>query len=203
MRPVPAPNPPLERKEISPGEAIFPSPYIHFGEFHLDLKRQALFKNGMRVKLQEKLYQVLITLLENPGETVTRETMRLRLWPKDTYVNFEASVNTAVNKLRQVLGDSPEKPAYVETIPRKGYRFIARVESVAPSAMPAMNDILRATEPAPAWLAEPTAEPKTPFVAPLAAADHSKLWFTVGIIALLIASILFGAAISLYSRLHI
>jgi DNA-binding winged helix-turn-helix (wHTH) protein len=182
-------------KEVSPGEAIFPSPYLCFGEFHLDLKRQTLFKNGTRVKLQEKLYQVLITLLENPGETVTREAMRPRLWPNDTFVNFGASVNTAVNKLRLVLGDSAEKPVYVETIPRKGYRFIAKVESVAP---PAMQDILRAAEPATAWMTEQPEKPKTSF--PIPGMDHSKLWFAAGIIALLIASILFGAAVILYSH---
>jgi DNA-binding winged helix-turn-helix (wHTH) protein len=186
------------KKEDFPLEAVFPSPYLHFGEFHLDLKRQTLFKNGTRVKLQEKLYQVLITLLENPGDTVTREAMRPRLWPNGTFVNFEASVNTAVNKLRQVLGDSAEKPVYVETIPRKGYRFIATVESVAP---PAMRDIVRAAEPATAWMAEQTGKPKNSF--PILSKDHSKLWFTVGIIALFIASILFGAAVTLFSHWHI
>jgi DNA-binding winged helix-turn-helix (wHTH) protein len=195
MNPEVVPKHSLAEKEAFPGEAIFPLPYLRFGEFHLDLKRQTLFKNGTRVKLQEKLYQVLVTLLENPGETVTRGAMRPRLWPNDTFVNFEASVNTAVNKLRQVLGDSTEKPIYVETIPRKGYRFIAKVESVAP---PAMQDILRAAEPATVWLTEQPEKPKTSF--PIPSADHSKLWFTAGLIALLIASILFGAAVTLYSH---
>src|SRR5579859_7036885 len=99
----------------------FPTRYVRFGDFQLDVKRQDLLKNGSRTRLPGKVYQVLIGLLERPGEIVTREELRDRLWASDTHVNFEANVNTTVNKLRQILGDSSEESAYVQTIPRKGY----------------------------------------------------------------------------------
>ena len=85
-------------------------------------------RGGARLKLQGKVYQVLLTLLEKPGEVVTREELRLRLWPADTHVNYDANVNTTVNKLRQALGDSSDKPLYIETIPRKGYCLLVQPE---------------------------------------------------------------------------
>src|SRR5215470_18238192 len=105
-----------------------PSRYARFGEFELDVQRQELYRSGIRIKLQTKVYEALLVLLEAPREVVSREVIRQRLWPGDSLVNFDANVNTTVNKLRQVLGDTPEQPAYVETIPRKGYSFVADVE---------------------------------------------------------------------------
>src|ERR1700675_1071511 len=102
--------------------------FVRFGPFQVDRQRQEVTKNGSRLKLQGKVYQVLVALMEKPGEVVTREELRQRLWPADTHVNYDANVNTTVNKLRQVLGDSPEEPAFVDTIPRKGYSFVAKVE---------------------------------------------------------------------------
>ena len=102
--------------------------YIVFGPFRIDQHRQEVTRNGARLKLQGKVYQVLITLLEKPGEVVTREELRVRLWPADTHVNFDANVNTTVNKLRQALGDSTDKPLYIETIPRKGYSLLVQPE---------------------------------------------------------------------------
>src|SRR5580693_5983512 len=99
--------------------------FLRFGPFQVDQHRQEVTKNGSRLKLQGKVYQVLVALLDKPGEVVTREELRQRLWPADTHVNYDANVNTTVNKLRQVLGDSTEKPLYIETIPRKGYCLIA------------------------------------------------------------------------------
>src|SRR5579863_5926575 len=99
----------------------FTSRYIRFGPFQVDQQRQEVSRNGARLKLQGKVYQVLLALIEKQGEVVTREELRLRLWPADTHVNYDANVNTTVNKLRQVLGDSSDKPLYIETIPRKGY----------------------------------------------------------------------------------
>src|SRR5438552_13129098 len=113
----------------NPSNGAFASTrYVRFGAFHLDLKKEELFKDGTRVKLQGKVYQALAALLQKPGEIVTREELRLQLWPSDTHVNYDANVNTTVNKLRQVLGDSPEQPALVDTIPRKGYSFVAKVD---------------------------------------------------------------------------
>jgi DNA-binding winged helix-turn-helix (wHTH) protein len=103
--------------------------YIDFGPFRVDQQKQEVSRNGSRIKLQGKVYQVLLALLEKPGEVVTREELRMRLWPADTHVNYDANVNTTVNKLRQALGDSSEKPLYVETIPRKGYCLLVQPEA--------------------------------------------------------------------------
>src|SRR5205809_5750813 len=102
--------------------------YVSFGPFRIDPQRQEVVRNGSRLKLQGKVYQVLVTLLEKPGEVVTREELRTRLWPADTHVNYDANVNTTVNKLRQALGDSTDKPLYIETIPRKGYCLLVQPE---------------------------------------------------------------------------
>src|SRR5712664_4256397 len=117
-----------EESASSHNLAIATASYVCFGAFHLDLKKEELFKDGAPVKLQGKVYQALVALLQKPGEIVTREELRMQLWPSDTHVNYDANVNTTVNKLRQVLGDSPEQPAFVETIPRKGYSFVAKIE---------------------------------------------------------------------------
>ena len=102
--------------------------YLCFGQFQVDLQREELFKEGSRVRIPSKVFQVLLALVERPGEIVTREALRARLWPDGTFVNYDANVNTTVNKLRLALGDSPENPMYVETIPRRGYCFLGTVE---------------------------------------------------------------------------
>jgi len=102
--------------------------YVCFGQFHVDLQCEELFKEGSRVRIPSKVFQVLLALVERPGEIVTREAMRARLWPEGAFVNYDANVNTTVNKLRLALGDSPEKPMYVETVPRQGYCFLGTVE---------------------------------------------------------------------------
>jgi DNA-binding winged helix-turn-helix (wHTH) protein len=104
--------------------------YLCFGQFQVDLQREELFKEGSRVRIPSKVFQALLALVERPGEIVTREALRARLWPDGTFVNYDANVNTTVNKLRLALGDSPEKPMYVETIPRQGYCFLGTVERV-------------------------------------------------------------------------
>ena len=98
-----------------------PARYIRFGPFQIDQQRQEVTKSGSRLRLQGKVYQVLLALVEKQGDVLTREELRLRLWPNETHVNYDANVNTTVNKLRQALGDSCEKPIYIETVPRKGY----------------------------------------------------------------------------------
>ncbi len=102
---------------------------IRFGVFEVDVRTGEVHKNGVQVKLQEQPFQVLAALLERPGEMVTREELRQRLWPSDTFVDFDNSVNAAVNRLREALGDSAENPRFVQTLPRRGYRFIAPVET--------------------------------------------------------------------------
>jgi len=104
------------------------SRYLCFGQFQVDLQREELFKDGSRIHVPSKVYQVLLALLEKPGEIVTRDDLRSRLWPSGTFVNYDANVNTSVNKLRLLLGDSPDTPTFVETIPRQGYCFVGTVE---------------------------------------------------------------------------
>ena len=101
-----------------------------FGVFELDLRAGELRRNGMKVKLQEQPFQVLAQLLESPGEVVTREDIRNRLWPADTFVDFDHSLNAAIKRLRDALGDSAENPTFVETVARRGYRFLAPVTTV-------------------------------------------------------------------------
>jgi DNA-binding winged helix-turn-helix (wHTH) protein len=102
-----------------------------FGVFELDLGAGELRKSGAKLRLQEQPLQVLAVLLEHAGDVVTREELRNKLWPSDTFVDFDHSLNTAVNKLREVLGDSASNPRFVETLARKGYRFIAPVQTAA------------------------------------------------------------------------
>src|SRR5258708_2598327 len=102
--------------------------YVYLGPSHTDQQRKEVPRDGSRLKLQGKFYQVLLPLLKNPGEVVPREELRFRLWPADTHVNYDANVNTTVNKLRLALGDSSDKPLYIETIPRKGYCLLVQPE---------------------------------------------------------------------------
>src|SRR3981189_546554 len=99
---------------------------VRFGTFEVNLHSRELRKRGMRIRLEEKPFQILEMLLQRAGHVVTRRTLRERLWP-DTYVGFEHGLNTAINKLRDLLGDSARSPRFVETLPRLGYRFIAPV----------------------------------------------------------------------------
>src|SRR5882762_796415 len=159
----------------------FPARYARFGTFQLDRKRLDLTKNGARLRLPGKVCQVLVTLLERHGEIVTREELRARLWGSDTHVNFDANVNTTVNKLRQILGDSNEESAYVRTIPRRGYSFISKVEFVEQPET--ARGETRLGEENSSLLGE-TAGSK------LFASHSAKVWFTAGVIALAIAAML-------------
>ena len=105
-------------------------PTIKFGLYVIDLHAGELRKFGAKIRLQEKPLQLLAALAEQSGEVVTREELQRRLWPGDTFIDFETGLNTAVSKLRDALSDHSEKPRYIETIPRRGYRFIAPVEFV-------------------------------------------------------------------------
>src|SRR5919108_6337609 len=108
--------------------AVRPSHVVRFGIFEVDLRAEELRKNGSKLRLRGQPFQVLAMLLEQPGEVVTREELQQRLWPQGTFVDFDHSLNTAINKIREVLGDSAERPRFVETLPRRGYRFIAPLE---------------------------------------------------------------------------
>jgi len=117
-----------DSEESLQGPPAVPARYVRFGAFLADLERGELFQNGQRVKVQAKLFQALGLLLRRAGDVVTREEVRCHLWPDTFLTNLDANVNTTMNKLRQVLGDSPESPVYIETIPRRGYSFLAAVQ---------------------------------------------------------------------------
>jgi DNA-binding winged helix-turn-helix (wHTH) protein len=121
---------------------------IRFGVFEVDLRTEELRKQGLKIKLQGQPYQILVMLLENPGEILKREELRKRLWPADTFVDFEHGLNKAINRIREALGDTAESPRYVETLPRRGYRFVAPVarpnDPAAPLVKPEL-DISRGT----------------------------------------------------------
>jgi DNA-binding winged helix-turn-helix (wHTH) protein len=107
---------------------------VRSGVFEVDLRARKLRKQGIRVKLQGQPYVILVTLLAQRGEPVSREELRGKLWPEDTFIDFDHSLATAVNKLREVLGDSADNPRFIETLPRLGYRFIAPIETIGPAA---------------------------------------------------------------------
>lgn len=107
-----------------------------FDVFELNLRAGELYKSGRKIKLQEQPFRILATLLEQPGQVVTREELREKLWPKDTFVDFDHSLNTAIKKLRGALNDEAEKPRFIETLPRRGYRFVGSVAETAPAAQP-------------------------------------------------------------------
>ena len=104
---------------------------MRFGIFEADLEARELRKQGRRVRLQDQPFAVLAFLLERPGVIVTREELRDKLWPADTFVDFDHSLNTAVNKIREVLGDSASSPRFIETVARRGYRFIGGAQNSA------------------------------------------------------------------------
>ena len=160
--------------------------YVFFGPFRIDQQRQEVSLNGSRLKLQGKVYQVLIALLEKPGEVVTREELRARLWPDDTHVNYDANVNTTVNKLRQALGDSSDKPLYIETIPRKGYCILVQPEvsdksgaALSPRRETAVPPV-KESAPRPAFLQ----------------LSKSDFWVILGVVGLILAGMLLGAGLT-------
>ncbi len=118
---------------------------LRFGVFELDLHAGELRKDGLRVRLQEQPFQVLATLLEQPGEVVTRETLQKKLWPADTFVDFDHGLNKAISKIREALSDSAASPRFVETVARRGYRFLAEVKVgyAAPVRSPELATLLR------------------------------------------------------------
>jgi DNA-binding winged helix-turn-helix (wHTH) protein len=107
---------------------------LRFGVFEADLRAGELRKSGIKLRLTGQPFQVLAVLLERPGEVVTREELQQKLWASDTFVDFDHSLNTAINRVREVLGDSASSPRYVETLARRGYRFIAPIQSDSPQA---------------------------------------------------------------------
>lgn len=158
-----------------------------FGVFQLDTLSGELYKHGIRIKLQDQPCQVLSVLLERVGEVVTREELRQRLWDHDTFVDFDHSLNISINKLRDALGDSAANPRFIETLPRKGYRFLAAVsvEEVPDSRTPAATPVINPSVEA-AVLPSPTENEKRQ----VPSAKPSRLRF--GVAALVLAALAVG-----------
>jgi Tol biopolymer transport system component/DNA-binding winged helix-turn-helix (wHTH) protein len=144
---------------------------LRVGEFEVDLRCGEVRRNGEKIKLQQRPFQIFAALLQHPGEVVTREEIRQNLWPTDTFVDFEHSINTAVNKLREALGDDVENPRFIETLPRYGYRLIAPVEIVEPNGICPEAETL----PAPPQKGSP----------PQAASPKRRLFVTASVVTLL------------------
>ena len=109
-------------------DAVSTPNVVRFGAYEVDLRSAELRKSGIKVRLTGQPFQILAILLGQPGELVTREELQKRLWPADTFVDFDRGLNAAINRVREALGDSAENPRFVETLPRRGYRFIGQVE---------------------------------------------------------------------------
>src|SRR5580692_10454487 len=163
---------------------------VRFGVFELDLRTGELRKRGMRIRLQEQPFQVLAMLLERPRELVTREELRQRLWTADTFVDFDHGLNKAINKIRGALGDSAASPRFIETVARRGYRFIADVAGVEtiPAAVEtipaATGDLLAPADLGPLLVAEKTATPSH--------RDQRLGWAISGVVLTLVSAILVG-----------
>jgi DNA-binding winged helix-turn-helix (wHTH) protein len=136
-----------EDHKTSESPRSWPTRYARFGQFHVDLQKEELYRDGRRAKMQAKIYQALLVLLGRPGEIIARDEVCKRLWPEALHGNLDANVNTTINKLRLVLGDSPEIPVYIETIPRRGYSFMAEVqftdELPSPKRVTGANGVLK------------------------------------------------------------
>jgi DNA-binding winged helix-turn-helix (wHTH) protein len=133
-----------------------PPGIFRFSTYEADPGSGELRKAGLRLRLQDQPFQVLLVLLERPGEVVTREELRLKLWPADTFVDFDHGLNTVINKLREALSDSATNPRFIETLARRGYRFLAPVEFVE-KTMPKPVAVPAATVTPPATAHEPVA----------------------------------------------
>ena len=128
---------------------------LRFGLFEADLASGELYKRGRLIRVQEKPFRILAMLLERPGKVISREEVQKKLWPEGTFVDFDEGLDTALKKLRQALGDSSQNPVFVETVPRRGYRFVAAVADETDV------DVVAATAPSSSPLAEPTATERT------------------------------------------
>jgi DNA-binding winged helix-turn-helix (wHTH) protein len=155
-----------------------------FGDFELDVQEQRLSRAGQNVKIPGKIYQAMLVLVESPGDLVTRDQIRSRLWPRDALLNYDANVNTTVNKLRQVLGDSSEGSNFIQTVPRRGYSFIAPVRYAdAPAVKPSEG---RGGDAANARGFAAIGEALR--------SERARIWFTASVVTWLTVAVLFAGA---------
>src|SRR5580700_1045676 len=129
------------------GSAQAPPALVSFGVFEADLRAGELRRNGVRVRLQDLPFRALTLLLSRPGEVITREEFRQALWPSDIFVDFEQGISSAVMRLRDALRDSADNPIFIETIERRGYRWIAPLQAVNPAPPESRKEESRAAEP--------------------------------------------------------
>jgi DNA-binding winged helix-turn-helix (wHTH) protein len=156
----------------------------------LDLHEQALRRSGEAVKVPGKIYQAMVVLIESPGDLVTRDQIRNRLWPRDVDMNYDANVNTTVNKLRQVLGDTSDGANFIQTIPRRGYSFIAPVRYAdVPAAKPREE---RKSEAMGSRVFVELAE--------VLRSERARIWFTASVVTWVTAAILFAGMLLWHSR---
>ena len=127
---------------------------LQFGPFEADVQTEELSRQGVQLRLPRQSFQILAILLQKPGQLITRDELQQALWPSDTFVDFDKGINAAINRLREALGDSAENPRYVETLPRRGYRFIAPVGRPNSTALPARvrKGFFQNLTPKPRWL---------------------------------------------------
>lgn len=157
-----------------------------FGPYEVDFRAGELLKNGRKIRLQDQPFQILAMLLDQPGGVVTREELRQRLWPTDTFVDFDHGLNNAINKLRDALNDSADAPRFIETLPRRGYRFIAAVQNGSPTAQPSPVPIASGELPTVTASSQPTAE-----IAVAALQRRlGRLWFAAAALGLVAATFL-------------
>ena len=161
---------------------------VRFGTFELDPQEGRITRSGLRVRLQGQPFQILTILLERAGEVVTREEIRQKLWSDQTYVEFDDALNTAVGKLRAAIGDNAENPRFVETVPRRGYRFIAPV-TWPPEIDRRKGPIRTVAAEIPQQIGSKPAELEANSLVPASGLNHSRRWYVVGAIALGILAI--------------
>lgn len=156
---------------------------VLFGDFELDLHEQTLRKGGEAVKIPGKIYQAMVVLIESPGNLVTRDHLRNRLWPRDAHLNYDANVNTTVNKLRQLLGDTSEGSNFIQTVPRRGYSFVAPVRYADAPAPKPSEERNGKTEDARRFAT----------IGEALRSDRARIWFMASVVTWVTAALLFGA----------
>lgn len=180
----------LWQHDVAVETVVFPTRYLRFGVFELDVQRQRLSADGTSIAIRGKLYEALIKLLEHPGEVVSRKALRDQLWPGNDKIDVATNLNSTINKLRRLLCDVSGEHPLIETIVHKGYAFTAKVEyadcaiSEDPGRQPGREEKSR-----PHW----PAIPRAPH------AELQTVYFKASLIVLTIASVLFGAAVALYA----
>src|ERR1700683_3099069 len=184
------------------GSSVPSSRLIRFGLYELDLRSGEIQKQGRKIRLEGQPVHVLICLLENRGELVTRDELHRKLWPADTFVNFEHGLNAAVKRLRQALNDSADNPRFVETLPRRGYRFIAPIQVVPGNVVPGREAVPNPSAPdsLPEGIDQEQVEPSdTPLVSGHRRWPHA--WTTLGLVLLLVVGI--STVVMIRSRSHL